>query len=411
MNEDVVRNFIASAGIGPDSVDEELFINSFMAEMQKGVEKKESSLPMIPTYVSCDWKLPLEKYAVAIDAGGTNFRTALLKFTEDGASLEQFHSYPMPGTRGKVTWQEFIGFAAGCIRPLMRFTDRIGICISFPTEVTPDCDGIICRFTKEVNIEGFEGRRVCEDLLDALDMDGAQAMVLNDTTAVLLSGLVNRADPEGLIGLINGTGTNACCILPCSHLGMGEGNMIVDIESGSFMPPWRSETDLYLDAHTNSPGVYPEEKLVSGAYLGEICRLALLQAAKEGLFSAVCAEKLSALEEFSTAEADGFGAGEESGIFSAPDDILTARMIIQAVFKRAAKHIACILSAVIRYTEIEEGHSVVVSADGSVFRKSRLFRPALEEYVSVLAAGWPVTYMEMENSTIIGTAVGALIHE
>ena len=49
MNEDVVRNFIASAGIGPDSVDEELFINSFMAEMQKGVEKKESSLPMIPT--------------------------------------------------------------------------------------------------------------------------------------------------------------------------------------------------------------------------------------------------------------------------------------------------------------------------------------------------------------------------
>lgn len=113
---------------------------------------------MIPTYVSCDRKLPLNKYAVAIDAGGTNFRTALLKFTEDGASLEQFNSYPMPGTRGKVTWQEFICFAADCIRPLMRYTDRIGICISFPTEVTPERDGIICRLTKEVNLEPLSVR-------------------------------------------------------------------------------------------------------------------------------------------------------------------------------------------------------------------------------------------------------------
>ena len=158
MNEAAVKNFIASAGIGPDSVDAELFINRFMAEMQNGVDKKESSLPMIPTYVSCDRKLPLNKYAVAIDAGGTNFRTALLKFTEDGASLEQFNSYPMPGTRGKVTWQEFICFAADCIRPLMRYTDRIGICISFPTEVTPERDGIICRLTKEVNLEPLSVR-------------------------------------------------------------------------------------------------------------------------------------------------------------------------------------------------------------------------------------------------------------
>lgn len=40
MKEAAVKNFIASAGIGPDSVDAELFINRFMAEMQNGVDKK-----------------------------------------------------------------------------------------------------------------------------------------------------------------------------------------------------------------------------------------------------------------------------------------------------------------------------------------------------------------------------------
>ena len=410
MNGAAVKNFIASEGIGPDGVDEECFIKSFIADMQNGVDRKKSSLPMIPTYVSCERKLPLNKYAVAIDAGGTNFRTALLKFTEDGASLEQFNSYPMPGTRGKVTWQEFINFAADCIRPLMRYTERIGICISFPTEVTPERDGIICRLTKEVNIEGFEGRKVCEDLLNALNVEGAQAMVLNDTTAVLLSGLVNGAAPEGLIGLINGTGTNTCCILPCSRIGMDEGNMIVDIESGSFIPPQRSEIDLYLDNHTNAPGIYLEEKLVSGAYLGEVCRLALLKASKKGLFSDACAEKLEKLSSFSTPQADAFVSGEMFDMLSKKEDISTARMICKAVFERAAKHIACTLTAIMRYADFKTGSRVLVSADGSVFRKSRVFRSALEAYVSEYAADWNVEYVEMENSTIIGTAIGALIN-
>ena len=409
MNEAAVKAFIESAGIGPSGMDAELFINSFMSEMQKGVEQKDSSLPMIPTYVSCDRKLPLNQYAVAIDAGGTNFRTALLKFTEAGASIEQFTSYPMPGTRGRVTWNEFIGFAADCIRPLMRYTDRIGICISFPMHITPERDGIICRLTKEVDIEGFEGRPVCKDLLEALGVDGAQAMLLNDTTAVLLSGLAGSASHDELIGLINGTGTNTCCILPCTGTGTDEVNMIVDIESGGFIPPQRSEIDLLLDRNTSAPGIYPEEKLVSGAYLGEICRLSFLAAANEGLFGDACRDTLAKLSVFSTPQADSCANGEMSDIFC-KDDIHTAGMICRAVFERAAKHIACTLTAIMHYTGCKAGSRVLVSADGSVFRKSRIFRSALERYVSEYASGLTVEYTETENSTIIGTAIGALIN-
>lgn len=409
MNEAAVKAFIDSAGIGPAGMDAELFISGFMSEMQKGMERKDSSLPMIPTYVSCDRKLPLNEYAVAIDAGGTNFRTALLKFTEAGASIEQFTSYPMPGTHGRVTWEEFISFAADCIRPLMRCTNRIGICISFPMQITPERDGVICRLTKEVDIAGFEGRRVCKDLLDALGVDGAQAMLLNDTTAVLLSGLAGSSSHDELIGLINGTGTNTCCILPCQGMGADAESMIVDIESGGFLPPQRSEIDLCLDSSTNAPGIYPEEKLVSGAYLGEICRLSFLAAAKEGLFSAACKDRLAKCSCFSTPLADSCANGEISDLFS-EEDIQTAGMICRAVFERAAKHIACTLTAIMRYTGCKAGNRVLVSADGSVFRKSRLFRSALETYVSEYASDLTVDYVEMENSTIIGTAIGALIN-
>lgn len=407
---DRVKAFIDACGIGPDTMDKELFINSFIGEMEKGVAREESSLPMIPTYVYCNEQLPMDKYAVAVDVGGTNFRTALIKFTEEGAKIEQFNSYPTPGTRGKVSWQEFIGFIADCIRPMMEYTDRIAICISFPTSITPERDGIIHRPTKEVYIEGYEGRRVCEDLLATLNIEGAKAMVLNDTTAVLLCGLMRKMDPLGLIGLINGTGTNTCCVLPCEKLGMDGSNMIVVVESGGFVPPQRGVIDLELDANTIAPGIYIEEKLVSGAYMGEICRRAFVKAATQGIFSEECARNIAKIESFTTHDADAFGAGGENDIFTEEADKEAARMIIKAVFDRAAKHIACTLTAVMRYSGMEEGREVVVSADGSMFRKSRLFRPALERYVSEYAEGRTIKYMEIENSTIIGTAIGALMN-
>ena len=206
-------DFIFKSGIGPESMNEELFIGRFMEEMRSGLRGESGSLGMIPTYISCSADLPESGFAVAIDAGGTNFRTALVRFEGGKVSLDKFDTVPMPGTQGAVTWAEFIRFAADSIRPYMSLTRKIAVCISFPTEITPERDGIIIHTTKEVNILGYEGRHICRDLLEELDCAGASAVVVNDTTAVLLSGLVSGADGAGLIGLINGTGTNVCLSL------------------------------------------------------------------------------------------------------------------------------------------------------------------------------------------------------
>lgn len=114
--------------------------------------------------------------------------------------------------------------------------------------------------------------------------------------------------------------------------------------------------------------------------------------------------------EFSSPEADRFGAGADSPLFLSSEDAALAREIINAVFNRAAKHIACTLTAIIRFCGLEPERQITVSADGSVFRNSALFRPALKSYMARYTGGRHVKFVEMENSTITGTAIGALMN-
>ena len=64
--------------------------------------------------------------------------------------------------------------------------------------------------------------------------------------------------------------------------------MIVDIESGCFGDDGsidfiKSAYDKEVDAHSNHPGSYTFEKMYSGHYFGEICRLVYLRLMNEGL--------------------------------------------------------------------------------------------------------------------------------
>lgn len=404
-----VENFIAVSGIGPNGTDAGLYMRRFREEMERGLNKQQSSLAMIPAYVCCADTALDGKSAIAIDIGGTNLRVALVSFSSGGAAIEHFKSYPTPGTKGKLRWEEFIGLISDAVRPLTAYADKIGICISFPATITPERDALIHRFTKEVDVDGFEGRRVCGELASALGVSGIEIKAINDTTAVLLSGLSAGKDSRGLLGLINGTGTNICCQVDCAKLGIDGGNkMIVDVESGGFSPPDKNEIDRQLDAATISPSVYEEEKIVSGAYLGEICRLAFREAARQGVFSDESAKNVMSTSAVTTPEMDAFAAGGDCRIFASEADAENGRKIVEAVFKRAAKHIALGLIACVEYS-LPTHQDVIISADGSVFRKSALFRSSLDGFVAQYAPDRKVEFITMNDSTLIGTAIGALM--
>jgi len=55
-----------------------------LSEMSKGLESNNSSLRMIPTYIEADNHFKVDLPVLAIDAGGTNFRAAMVKVTNSG---------------------------------------------------------------------------------------------------------------------------------------------------------------------------------------------------------------------------------------------------------------------------------------------------------------------------------------
>ena len=96
-------------------------------------------------------------------------------------------------------------------------------------------------------------------------------------------------------------------------------------------------------------------------------------------------------------------------VFAGERDAETAREIVRSVFARAAKHIALSLAATADET-LPRGGAMTVSADGSVFLKSAAFRKPFFSFMEEYCAGRRLDYVTMEHSTLIGTAIGALVN-
>ena len=122
-----------------------------MAEdMLRGLKGQPSSLPMIATYLSNDGTVPAGACAAVIDAGGTNFRSALVRFESSGYQVEELNRWKMPGIEKPCTWEEFIAFTADHVLHLLDRTDVIGFCFSYNADITPDMDGRVKGIDKEV---------------------------------------------------------------------------------------------------------------------------------------------------------------------------------------------------------------------------------------------------------------------
>ena len=141
-----------------------------MAEhMRAGLEGRMIDMPMIPTYLKGIGSVTPGKNAIVIDAGGTNYRTALAAFSPEGCHITGMKVCKMPGTDKPVTWDEFIAFVADSIMPFTGYADVIGFCFSYNADITPDMDGIVHRIDKEVVITGCEEQRIGRSLIAELE--------------------------------------------------------------------------------------------------------------------------------------------------------------------------------------------------------------------------------------------------
>ena len=391
------QEFLARHGMSPERIDPAVFAPKMAQSMSDGLAAEGCMLPMIPTYLKNSGTVPQGERAVVIDAGGTNFRCALARFTEKGFEISELKKMPMPGIGQSATWEEFISFVADAVMPYMDRADKIGFCFSYSADITPEIDGRVIRIDKEVVVTGSEGKLVGASLIAELERRGCRGksvVILNDTAAVLLgvSAALDKEQYGGFIGQINGTGTNTCCIVPLEKIGKlhmpGKDGVIVNIESGLYADLPRGDFDRELDRESNNPGLKYLEKMTSGVYLGALSRKIFRAAADEGILSGECREKIAALGDYNASTVDRWANGEakdELGV--SEDEALFLQETCLALFDRSARCMCTNLAAIALLTGEGKDKPICVCAEGSLVQKSRCFLPLLKRYLDEYAFG------------------------
>ncbi len=425
-----VDTFLISHGIHPEQVDMDLLCNRFILEMNEGLKGAHSSLAMLPTFVSVQEGIPLEEPVIVLDAGGTNFRSCLVEFDELGVShVSRYAKYPMPGSRGELSRDEFFSTMAQYALPLVDASSTVGFCFSYPTESTPQRDGRVLHFSKEIRAPEVIGELVGKNLAAKFAEKHPEGSwnfcILNDTAATLLAGkIAARRHYSGYIGFILGTGTNTSYVESCSRIGkispqsFTSENQIINVESGGFSVDLSDLDNKFYDT-TKNPESYHFEKIVSGAYLGPYILFVLQQAAREELFTEHTCRNIEALRSLSTIEMDDLlHTPEEHSVLhdACGENQLDRSLVYQIadrIVERAARLSAVNLSAAV----IKSGggkdasRPVCINADGTTFLKTHNLKKYTQEYLDHFLVRQHNRFYEIihvDNAPVLGAAIAGL---
>ena len=400
--------------------------------MEKGLRGEEGGLPMLPTYLSDVGEIPERESVAVLDVGGSHLRAAVVTWVQGEFDIEQREELPLPGMDRPVSFESFIQACADLLEPRVQDTDRVGVCFCYRAEPTPEHDVRLMGFTKEVRITGSEGRLLCAEIgreLEKRGVKGKRFTALNDTLAAKLMGcaVIPERYASEIAGMVLGTGVNTCLPLPVRRiekLGRPDdnGRMLVNVECAYFNDVTLSDFDRAIDEKSDAPGMCLFEKQISGKYLGEQCRLALVAAAEEGLFAPATAEKLKAMQTLSASDADAFELepGYADSIAALCDaseaDRETAGQLIRACFIRAANLAVCAVSAMSEMIGRPEDRykPVITCVDGSLFNRSFCLHNAVTLAMQDFTNEQRECYAlckGVEKATYIGTAVAAWFHE
>lgn len=427
-----VTEFLKKNNMHPEQIDMEDCCNIFLDQMQRGLTAQESSLEMIPTYLEIQKDVPTNEQVVVIDAGGTNFRVATVHFNENKqAVIENLQLHRMPGVDKQVSKEDFFETMAGYVEDVVDISPNIGFCFSYPTEISPNKDGRLIRFSKEIKAEKVEGQMIGENLNAALNSLGHKGqkhiVILNDTVTTLLAGRVTSFSKnyDSFVGFILGTGTNLAYIENNRNITKKpeldpEASQIINTESGGFAKAPMGAIDKQFDKSTKNPNEHTFEKMISGAYLGPLSLMTIQAAAKDNLFSDEVFKELTNLSELSTKDINDFlhkPKGGDNPLSEAVVDSDADRVIllglIEAIVDRAAKLTAINLSSAVLKSDKGQDPNcpVCIVAEGTTFYKLKDFQSKVESYLQQYLVEQKERFYEIigvENATLIGAAIAGL---
>lgn len=388
-NDAILKRVQADFEISTNAMRE--MIGAFHDEMRLGLEGQESSLKMLPTFVDRACGDERGRF-MALDLGGTNFRVLQVKLGHGGKiTVEHVGKYVIPKAVMRGTGEQLFNFIAQSIEKFL-VDNRIGyeekrdlgFTFSFPMKQTDIANGILITWTKDFSASGVVGKNVTKLLAAALKRHGIDsveiAALANDTVGTMVA--CSYQDQKCDVGIIFGTGTNAC------YREKSKG-MIVNIEWGNFNKLPLNSYDAKHDKASGNPGKQLMEKIVSGMYLGGLVQLVLADLIHAKLIFKNCRAKFSKgavtttrMSQIESDQSTKLAKVEEYldsiGII---DSSLAERALLQKicelVSKRAMRVSATALSAVVTWMDPKLANDHTVAIDGTLYERYPGFRKTI----------------------------------
>ncbi|XP_054464552.1 hexokinase HKDC1-like isoform X2 [Anoplopoma fimbria] len=257
-------------------------------------------------------------------------------------------------------------------------------------------------------------------------MDVEVLAMVNDTVATMMT--CGFDDQYCEVGLIIGTGTNACYMEELRHVDLvegDEGRMCMNTEWGGFgddgaLNDYITEFDRDVDAASNNPGKQILEKMVSGMYLGELVRLAVLKMAKLRLLfnghvsdalrtrGTITTEHVAAMEEYKNGLKNTRNLLMDLDLSPTSDDCVAVQHISTIVSFRSSNLVAAGLAAIL--TRIKQNRNlrrlrITVGVDGSVYKTHPQYPKRLHKVVQRLLPECHVRFVLSDSGSSKGAAL------
>ncbi|CAF3424287.1 unnamed protein product [Rotaria sp. Silwood1] len=282
-----------------------------MREMEKHCEmglesstNSNSDLKMLPTYVT---NLPTKKEQgeiLALDLGGTNFRTLLVKLNPNTEPEVISEAHIVPDSK-KILANDLFEFIVDVLKQFMIRNKLdlnqeyvLGFTFSFACEQIALNKGKFLTPSKGWILSDLIGQDVVEKLQRIIYQKQLKVKVtalINDTVGTLMACAYH--EPTCRVGVILGTGTNACYfedinkihnISDRSVLPSEATEMIINTEWGALgeggcLDMLITDFDREIDKMSNNPGIHIFEKLISGMYMGRLAAEVLATLINQGI--------------------------------------------------------------------------------------------------------------------------------
>uniref|UniRef100_A0ABI7Y861 hexokinase n=1 Tax=Felis catus TaxID=9685 RepID=A0ABI7Y861_FELCA len=421
------------------------------AEMDMGLRKQtheKAVVKMLPSFVRSTPDGTEHGDFLALDLGGTNFRVLLVKIRSGKKRTVEMHNkiYAIPIEIMQGTGEELFDHIVSCISDFLDYMGikgprmPLGFTFSFPCKQTSLDAGILITWTKGFKATDCVGHDVATLLRDAIkrreEFDLDVVAVVNDTVGTMMT--CAYEEPTCEVGLIVGTGSNACYMEEMKNVEMlegDEGRMCINMEWGAFgdngcLDDIRTLYDRLVDEYSLNAGKQRFEKMISGMYLGEIVRNILIDFTKKGfLFRGQISEPLKTRGIFQTKylsqiESDRLALLQvrailqQLGLNSTCDDSILVKTVCGVVSKRAAQLCGAGMAAVVDKIRENRGldHlSVTVGVDGTLYKLHPHFSRIMHQTVQELSPNCNVSFLLSEDGSGKGaaliTAVGVRLRE